>query len=180
MFHQLFYFKEISQWLIEFDCSSILSLMKLLLCLFGYFNCDYEESFQFIQIQKRSENLIQIFQSSNESISIIFIEFGMNKTIYSIISIQINLKEFITSDQFEVKYLLDWFNSSIEMIFNHLEILQSDFNISFINWKEDWSFSSDYSFNRNCFINVIKISLSLWIKSFIGFHQAFEWKIHLF
>ena len=78
------------------------------------------------------------------------------------------------------KYLLDWFNSSIEMIFNHLEILQSDFNVSFINWKEDWSFNSDYSFNINCFLNVIKISLSLWIKSSIGFHQAFEWKIHLF
>ena len=93
------------------------------------------------------------------------------KSVWKNLSLSISLK---------FKYLLDWFNSWIEMIFNHLEILQSDFNISFINWKEDWSFNSDYSFNRNSFLNVIKISLSLWIKSFIGFHQAFEWKIHLF
>ena len=104
----------------------------------------------------------------------------MNEIIHSIIFIQISLKEFITSDQFEVQYLLDWFNSSIEMIFNHLEILQSGFNISFIKWKEDRSFNSDYSFNRNCFFNLMKISLSLWIKSSIEFHQIFEWKICLF
>ena len=78
------------------------------------------------------------------------------------------------------KYLLNWFNSSIDIIFNHLEILQSGFNISFIKWKEDWSFDSDYSFNINSFIYVMKISHSSWIKSSIGFHQAFEWKIHLF
>ena len=51
-FIKSFYFKEILQWLIEFDCSSILCLMKLLLWSFGYFDWDYEESFQFIQIQK--------------------------------------------------------------------------------------------------------------------------------
>ena len=180
MFHQLFYFKEISQWLIEFDCSSILSLMKLLLCSFGYFNFDYEKSFQFRRPEKSHLNLICIIQSSNESISINSIEFGMNVIIYSIISIQFDLKEFITFHQFEVKYLLNWFNSSIDIIFNHLEILQSDFNISFINWKEDWSFDSNYSFNINCFLNVMEISLSLWIKSSIGFQQSIEWKIHLF
>ena len=93
------------------------------------------------------------------------------KSIWKNLSLSISLK---------FKYLLNWFNSWIEMIFNHLEILQSGLNISFINWKEDWSFNSYYSFNINCFLNVIKISLSLWIKSSIGFHQAFEWKIHLF
>ena len=156
--------------------------MKLLLCWFGYFHCDYEESFQFIQIQKNQKKKIS-FKSFNHQInqfqSILlnlewmwsFTQLFLFKSIWKNSSLQISWK---------FKYLLDWFNSSIDIIFNHLEILQSDFNISFINWKEDWSFNSDYSFNINCFLNVIKISLSLWIKSFIEFHQAFEWKIHLF
>ena len=93
------------------------------------------------------------------------------RSVWKNLSLQISWK---------FKYLLNWFNSSIEMIFNHLEILQSGFNISFINWKEDWSFNSDYSFNINSFINLIEISLSSWIKSSIGFQQAFEWKIPLF
>ena len=174
MFYQSFYFKEISQWLIEFDCSSILSLMKLLLCSFGYFNCDYEESFQFIQIQKIRKISFKSFNHQmNQFQSILlnlewmwsFTQIFPFKSIWKNLSLQISLK---------FKYLLNLFNSSIEMIFNHLEILQSDFNVSFIKWKEDWSFNSDYSFNINSFINVIKISLSLWIKSSIGFQQAFE------
>ena len=52
---------------------------------------DYEESFQFIQIQKYQKNLNKIIQSSNESISINSIEFGMNEIIYSIIFIQFEL-----------------------------------------------------------------------------------------
>ena len=52
LFHQLFYFKEISQWLIEFDCSSILSLMKLLLCSFGYFD---SRLWKIISIHSNSE-----------------------------------------------------------------------------------------------------------------------------
>ena len=182
MFHQLFYFKEISQWLIEFNCSSILCLMKLLLCSFGYFDWDYEESIQFIQIQKNKIKKIS-FKSFNhqmnqfQSILLnlewmrLFTQLFPFRSVWKNLSLQISLK---------FKYLLDWFNSSIDIIFNHLEILQSGFNISFINWKEDWSFNSDYSFNINCFLNVIKISLSLWIKSSIGFHQPIEWKIHLF
>ena len=101
----------------------------------------------------------------------LFTQLFLFKSVWKNLSLQISLK---------FKYLLNWFNSSIEMIFNHSEILQICFNISFFNWKEDRSFNSDYSFNINCFLNVMRISLSLWIKSFIGFHQAFEWKIHLF
>ena len=180
MFHQSFYFKEISQWLIEFDYFSFLCLMKLLLCWFGYLIQDYEESFQFIQIQKNKKISFKSFNHQmNQFQSILlnlewmwsFTQLFLFKSIWKNSSLSISLK---------FKYLVDWFNSSIEMIFNHLEFLQSGFNISFIKWKEDWSFDSDYSFNRNCFLNVIKISLSLWIKSSIGFNQAIEWKIRLF
>ena len=169
-----------SQWLIEFDCSSILWLMKLLLCWFGYLIQDYEESFQFIPIKKNRKISFKSFNhqmNQFQSISLnwewmrLLTQLFPFKSIWKNSSLQISLK---------FKYLLNWFNSSIEMIFNHLEILQSDFNVSFINWKEVWSFNSDYSFNRNCFLNVMEISHSSWIKSSIGFHQAFEWKIHLF
>ena len=141
---------------------------------------DYEESFQFIQIQKIK---IISFKSFNHQINQ-FQSISLNLEWIRLLTQLFPFNSVWKNCSFQIswkfKYLLYWFNSSIEMRFNHLEILQSAFNISFINWKEDRSFNLDYSFNIDCFLNVIKISLSLWIKSSIGFHQAFEWKIHLF
>ena len=135
-------------------------------------------SFEFRKFKKRISfksfnHQINQFQSIllNLEWMRLFTQLFLFKSIWKNLSLHISWK---------FKYLLNWFNLSIDMIFNHIEILQSDFNISFINWKEDRNFDSDYSFNIDCFLNVIKISLSLWIKSSIGFQQAFEWKIHLF
>ena len=151
LFPQLFYFKEISQWLIEFDYSSILWLIKLILCSFGYFDWDYEESFQFIQIQKIRKISFKSFNHQVNQFQSILLNLEWMRLFTQLFPFKSIWKNSSLSISWKFKYLLNWFNLSIDMIFNHLQILQSDFNISFIYWKEDWSFDSDYSFNIDCF-----------------------------
>ena len=98
-------------------------------------------------------------------------------------------KNLSLQSNWKFKYILDWFNSSIEITLNYSEILQTD-SISLSSNKKKNQDSiqmihrmmKNYSigFNIDYFINLIKVSFSSWIKSSIGFQSAIEYTIRLF
>ena len=95
-----------------------------------------------IEITKNHFNSFKFRRSKhqfyNSIIKLInFIKFGMNDIVYSIISFQINLKEFIISDHLEVQIscgLIHFINWDEIQSFRDSSKL---FNLSFIKWKED-------------------------------------------